>query len=185
MFLPGESQGREAWWAAVYGVAQSRTRLKRLSSSSSSIASPIVLPSHAHRTSWSILAPFIWKWLVATHALHTMHPKSFPSQPYPSGFRYVQLSLNRATFSLVSCRGVRGELRSSSATSSEPGLVSKVVHSWIQYSYRPCVSCPRPPYWSPGTAGRRPCRCGFSLPGSPLLLGRPLWQSPAHQRLLP
>ena len=26
-----------AWWAAVYGVAQSRTRLKRLSSSSSSI----------------------------------------------------------------------------------------------------------------------------------------------------
>ena len=27
----------EAWWAAVYGVAQSRTRLKRLSSSSSYI----------------------------------------------------------------------------------------------------------------------------------------------------
>ena len=27
----------EAWWAAVYGVAQSRTRLKQLSSSSSSI----------------------------------------------------------------------------------------------------------------------------------------------------
>ena len=35
MFLPRESQGREAWWAAVYGVAQSRTRLKRRSSSSS------------------------------------------------------------------------------------------------------------------------------------------------------
>ena len=35
--LPGESQGRGAWWAAVYGVAQSRTWLKRLSSSSSSI----------------------------------------------------------------------------------------------------------------------------------------------------
>ena len=29
----------EAWWAAVYGVAQSRTRLKRLSSSSSRPAS--------------------------------------------------------------------------------------------------------------------------------------------------
>ena len=29
---------RGAWWAAVYGVAQSRTRLKRLSSSSSSKA---------------------------------------------------------------------------------------------------------------------------------------------------
>ena len=32
VFLPGESQGWEAWWAAVYGVAQSRTRLKRHSS---------------------------------------------------------------------------------------------------------------------------------------------------------
>ena len=29
-----------AWWAAVYGVAQSRTRLKRLSSSSSSKYTP-------------------------------------------------------------------------------------------------------------------------------------------------
>ena len=34
VFLPGESQGWEAWWAAVYGVTQSLTRLKRLSSSS-------------------------------------------------------------------------------------------------------------------------------------------------------
>ena len=34
VFLPGESQGWEAWWAAVYGVAQSQIRLKRLSSSS-------------------------------------------------------------------------------------------------------------------------------------------------------
>ena len=32
MFLPGESQGGGAWWAAIYGVAQIRTRLKRLSS---------------------------------------------------------------------------------------------------------------------------------------------------------
>ena len=39
VFLPGESQGREAWWAAIYGVAQSRTRLKQLSSSSNSIPS--------------------------------------------------------------------------------------------------------------------------------------------------
>jgi len=37
VFLPGESQGRGAWWAAIYGVTQSRTRLKRLSSSSSSV----------------------------------------------------------------------------------------------------------------------------------------------------
>ena len=35
VFLPGESQEWGAWWAAVYGVAQSRTRLKLLRSSSS------------------------------------------------------------------------------------------------------------------------------------------------------
>ena len=33
VFLPGESQGWEAWWAAIYEVAQSRTRLKRRRSS--------------------------------------------------------------------------------------------------------------------------------------------------------
>ena len=33
VFLPGEFQGGGAWWAAIYGVAQSRTWLKRLSSS--------------------------------------------------------------------------------------------------------------------------------------------------------
>ena len=36
VFLPGESRGGGAWWAAIYGVAQSWTRLKWLSSSSSS-----------------------------------------------------------------------------------------------------------------------------------------------------
>ena len=34
VFLPGVSQGHRSRWAAVYGVAQSQTRLKRLSSSS-------------------------------------------------------------------------------------------------------------------------------------------------------
>ena len=35
VFLPGEPQGQGAWWATVYGVAQSQTQLKQLSSSSS------------------------------------------------------------------------------------------------------------------------------------------------------
>ena len=35
----------EAWWAAVYGVAQSRTRLKRLSSSSKGGRTPWLLLS--------------------------------------------------------------------------------------------------------------------------------------------
>ena len=34
VLLPEESQGWGAWWAVVYGVIQSQTRLKRLSSSS-------------------------------------------------------------------------------------------------------------------------------------------------------
>ena len=34
VFLPGESQGQRTWWAAVYWVTQSQTRLKQLSSSS-------------------------------------------------------------------------------------------------------------------------------------------------------
>ena len=41
---------RVAWWATVYGVAQSRTQLKRLSSSSSSSTSEHTLWSvHSHR----------------------------------------------------------------------------------------------------------------------------------------
>jgi len=36
VFLPRESQGWGTWWAAVYGVAQSQTQLKQLSSSRSS-----------------------------------------------------------------------------------------------------------------------------------------------------
>ena len=35
VFLPGESQGQRSWWASIYGVTQSQTRLKWLSSSSS------------------------------------------------------------------------------------------------------------------------------------------------------
>ena len=41
-----------AWWAAVYGVAQSRTRLKQLSSGSSSMIGPFeslfYIYSHLH-----------------------------------------------------------------------------------------------------------------------------------------
>ena len=43
--LENPGDGR-AWWAAVYGVVQSRTRLKRLSSSSSSIGKWVL--NHYH-----------------------------------------------------------------------------------------------------------------------------------------
>ena len=42
VFLPGESQGQGTWWAAIYGVAESRERLKRLSSSSNACKSLFV-----------------------------------------------------------------------------------------------------------------------------------------------
>ena len=48
VFLPGEFQERGAWWAALYGVTQSRTRLMWLSSSSSSVVLytlPIIIAS--------------------------------------------------------------------------------------------------------------------------------------------
>ena len=52
----GESQGRGAWWAAVDGVAKSRTRLKRLSSSSSIYNGNIHIRNHGQgdkqQTNW-------------------------------------------------------------------------------------------------------------------------------------
>ena len=52
VFLPGESQGGGTWWATVYGVAQSRTRLKRLSSSSS------IDPDHWFLFKWHCFESF-------------------------------------------------------------------------------------------------------------------------------
>ena len=48
VFLPGESQGWGAWWAAVYGVAQSQTRLTWLSSSSEAEDRCRRLKKHGH-----------------------------------------------------------------------------------------------------------------------------------------
>ena len=46
-----------AWWAAVYGVAQSRTGLKRLSSSSSSRLNPCVIVPPGGSTASLYLVP--------------------------------------------------------------------------------------------------------------------------------
>ena len=45
VFLPGASQGQGAWWAAIYGVTQSWTWLKRLSSSRKGLRLPWGLSS--------------------------------------------------------------------------------------------------------------------------------------------
>ena len=66
VFLPGESQGQ---WAPVYGVAQSRTQLKWLSSSSSQIA---------QKAWWSGSDSWLWP----NKPSHSPpHPQSLPSRP--------------------------------------------------------------------------------------------------------
>ena len=58
---------RGAWWAAVYGVARSRTRLKQLSSSSSSSRGCIrEICSTCSAVSHDILAIFGIPWLTET-----------------------------------------------------------------------------------------------------------------------
>ena len=52
VFLPGESQGRGAWCAAVYGVTQSWTRLKRLSSIIIIIVITIIITITIHATAF-------------------------------------------------------------------------------------------------------------------------------------
>ena len=69
MFLPGESQGRwRAWWASIYGVAQSQTRLKRLSSSSKHRCVQVVGTGNVHKVAalphgqlWSSCNQSLWK----------------------------------------------------------------------------------------------------------------------------
>ena len=52
---------RGAWWAAFYGVAQSQTRLKRLSSSSSSSSS--MWNGHNCMVVWRFFGiAFLWDW---------------------------------------------------------------------------------------------------------------------------
>ena len=59
-----------AWWAAVYGVAQSRTRLKRLSSSSSS---HVQISEYALTMStWQPL--YIFKLVISLHSMQESIP---------------------------------------------------------------------------------------------------------------
>ena len=62
-----------AWWAAVYGVAQSRPRLKRLSSSPLCLSpTPGVHSTYVHRVSDAIQP---------SHPLSSPSPAPNPSQP--------------------------------------------------------------------------------------------------------
>ena len=68
-----------AWWAAVYGVTQSRTWLKRLSSSSSSSSSSMLFT--AVQDAWndfsSLLSFFLLKFLIGYSFLSAIDPQLF------------------------------------------------------------------------------------------------------------
>ena len=78
--LPGEPQGWGAWWVAVYGVAQSRTRLKRLSSSSSS------------SSSWELCVLIL---LVYPERGYVSHTLSLPGEEQPEGKEMQTLSTHK------------------------------------------------------------------------------------------
>ena len=79
-----------AWWAAVYGVAQSRTRLKRLSSSSSSSSNSSCIPPpssfHHYITMLvrSVISVYITQptliWLYSELSLVVKDNFSFPAE---------------------------------------------------------------------------------------------------------
>ena len=82
VFLPGEFQGWGVWWAAVYGVAQSRTQPKRLSSSGTLIHIYIymnlllliyVYCTARYSTKALILSTQINHNLFTNHALYASH----------------------------------------------------------------------------------------------------------------
>ena len=93
VFLPGESQGREAWWTAVYGVAQSRTQLKQLSRPKYWSFSFSISPSNEY----SGLISFRMDWLdllavQGTRKSLLQHHSSKASILQHSAFFMVQLS---------------------------------------------------------------------------------------------
>ena len=84
VLLPGESQG--AWWASVYGVTQSRTRLKWLSSRSSSschTSEPKIAELTSHHT-WT-----------NTHCFSIIHRSHTPKPTRKSYFPVETHSFQR------------------------------------------------------------------------------------------
>ena len=79
------SMVRGAWWATVHGVAKSRTRLKRLSSSSSRLQENV--PAGPQVSALSRLQLFATPWSVAHQAPLTMEfsrPEYWSELPFSS-----------------------------------------------------------------------------------------------------
>ena len=79
-----------AWWAAVYGVAQSRTRLKRLSSSSSPFSTGLQCPYHTARVMWQCSV-----WLKEAHeAFGVEYGLYFIATPLTGDLKIFTLSIS-------------------------------------------------------------------------------------------
>ena len=81
-----------AWWAAIYGVAQSRTRLKRLSSSTSSVPCPVHLlqESFSHPLQLPFSSSTIWGFAIS------LFSRSFPALIFEDSWfitSFIPLSL--------------------------------------------------------------------------------------------
>ena len=81
---------REVWWAAVYGVAQSRTRLKRLSSSSSKhiLTAGLQVPTALCQSNWPSIQPTGLKLDPMTGAQNLWF-KSLTLQGYPLPYIFL------------------------------------------------------------------------------------------------
>ena len=121
-----------AWWAAVYGVAQNRTRLKQLSSSSSSWAFILIWPFMMDLSSFSrclFALPFILhQWTVSAPGAGTVSALFSRASSAPR--------TARGTFWLSERDADRVDAHRSSDGSSLPRIPQKSGHRHIHLIQR-------------------------------------------------
>ena len=103
-----------AWWAAVYGVAQSRTGLKRLSSSSTSMSTESMMPSnHLILCHPLLLLPLIFpsiRIFSSVSALCIRWPENWSFSISPSNEYSGLISFRIYWFDLLAVQGTRKSL---------------------------------------------------------------------------
>ena len=78
-----------AWWAAVYGVAQSRTRLKRLSSNSSSVYILILNSSFLFANYKLVFYVYVDIWYGQALVYRLLCPRNFPGKSTGVGCHFL------------------------------------------------------------------------------------------------
>ena len=102
------TRDRGAWWAAIYGVAQSRTRLKRLSSSSS----PPVENAEDYCAGWDfdVNSEPLWNLLTLSRKptetqIQHLWPRKLDQMPKPLGFPIQSMDKSLQRPSIYKRRG--------------------------------------------------------------------------------